>query len=233
MTCEQLANWVCCAGVYQSRTGDRDFLKQHRKTLDACLKSLQNHDNPDPRKRTGIMKFESSVTQAGGEITTYDSLDHSLGQARNNIYLESKCWAAYVALDYLFGVLGLPTRQRSARSSAERCARSIVAGFDSKLGYIPAVLEHGNASAIIPAIEGLIYPYEMGLMQAVSPRGPYGDVIRILKRHMEHILKPGICLYPDGGWTLQFRSGVAIGSTYYPRIVTTVLWMGRTKLCRP
>jgi hypothetical protein len=248
------------------------------------LESLQNRDNPDPRQRTGIMKFESSRTQRGGEITTYDSLDHSLGQARNNIYLASKCWAAYVALDHLFGVLGMEEGQRAARSSAELCARSIVDGFDAERGFIPAVLESGNASAIIPAIEGLIFPHEMGLTQAVSPRGPYAKLIRTLQQHLENVLQPGVCLYPDGGCKLsstadnswmskialcqhvarailkinnakrdakrdakadaaqvrcqikgsefhacsdQFRSGVAIGSKYYPRIVTTVLWMNQ------
>jgi hypothetical protein len=278
MTCEQLTNWVCCVGVYYTRTGDRDFLRRHRKILEACLESLQNRDHPDPRQRTGIMKFESSRTQGGGEITTYDSLDHSLGQARNNIYLASKCWAAYVALEHLFGVLGLAERQRAARSSAKLCAHSIVDGYDEARGFIPAVLERGNASAIIPAIEGLIFPHEMGLTQAVSPRGPYAKLVRTLRQHLENVLQPGVCLYPDGGWKLsstadnswmskialcqhitrtilnvkqakrdaqadaahvrwqikgsefhacsdQFRSGVALGSKYYPRIVTTVLWM--------
>ena len=280
MTCEQLANWVCCAGVYYARTADHDFLKKHRKTLEECLKSLQNRDNPDPGQRTGIMKFESSMTRGGGEITTYDSLDHSLGQARNNIYLATKCWAAYVALEYLFGVLGRKGSMDQARHSAELCAESIVRGYDQGLGYIPAVLESGNTSAIIPVIEGLIFPHEMGLPQAVSLRGPYGGMMRALKCHTEKILQAGVCLYPDGGWKLsstadnswmskialcqhitrdilgirdvereaqadaahvrwevkgsefhacsdQFRSGVAMGSKYYPRIVTTVLWMKR------
>ena len=89
------------------------------------------------------------------------------------------------------------------------------------------------------------------------------------------VLKPGLCLYPDGGWKLsasadnswaskihlcqwvaervpgvavdprshrvhadwqrtgaatvgvsdQFRSGVCHASAYYPRIVTTILWL--------
>ena len=278
MTCEQLANWVCCAGVYYARTRDEEFLVRNRGILEDCLRSLQQRDHPDPRKRTGIMKYESSFTQGGGEITTYDSLDHSLGQARNNIYLASKCWASYLALEFMFKTLGATGKEEECVKAATLCARSLVKGYNRKLGFIPAVLEGDNRSAIIPAIEGLIFPHEMGLTHVLSPNGPYGELIRTLKRHTENILKPGVCLYPDGGWKLsstadnswmskialcqhiarvilkikdarryghadtaharwqiegaefhacsdQFRSGVAMGSKYYPRIVTTILWM--------
>ena len=162
--------------------------------------------------------------------------------------------------------------------SAKLCAKSLVKGYNKKLGFIPAVLEGGNKSAIIPAIEGLIFPHEMGLKDAVSPKGPYGDLIKTMKLHLENILVKGVCLYDDGGWKLsstadnswmskinlcqyiarnilgvksgragaladhahaewerngsefdacsdQFKSGVAKGSRYYPRIVTNILWM--------
>ncbi len=278
MTSEQLANWVCCAGVYYAQTRDDDFLVRHRGILEDCLRSLQHRDHPDPRKRTGIMKFESSFTQGGGEITTYDSLDHSLGQARNNIYLASKCWASYLALELMFNTLGAADKAAECVKSAKLCAKSLVKGYNKKLGFIPAVLEGGNKSAIIPAIEGLIFPHEMGLKDAVSPNGPYGDLIKTMKLHLENILVKGVCLYDDGGWKLsstadnswmskinlcqyiarnilgvksgragsladhahaewerngsefdacsdQFKSGVAKGSRYYPRIVTNILWM--------
>ena len=41
----------------------------------------------------------------GGEIFHRSSLDHSLGQARNNIYLAGKCWASYLALERIFSSL--------------------------------------------------------------------------------------------------------------------------------
>ena len=278
MTCEQLANWVCCAGVYFAQTRDADFLVRNRGILEDCLRSLQHRDHPDPRKRTGIMKCESSFTQGGGEITTYDSLDHSLGQARNNIYLASKCWASYLALEYMFKTLGADDQAAECVKAAKLCAKSLVKGFNKKLGFIPAVLEGNNQSAIIPVIEGLIFPHEMGLKEALSFTGPYGNLMKTLKRHLENVLVEGVCLYPDGGWKLsatadnswmskinlcqhiagtilgvkqgkagavadhahaewerngsefeacsdQFKSGKAVGSKYYPRIVTNILWM--------
>ena len=278
MTCEQLVNWICCAGVYYANTRDEDFLVKYRGILEACLRSLQQRDHPNPRKRTGIMKFESSRTQGGGEITTYDSLDHSLGQARNNIYLASKCWAAYLALEHMFNTLEAPDLAAECVTAAHQCAGTLVKGFNKKLGFIPAVLEGHNRSAIIPVIEGLIFPHEMGLTHALSFQGPYKTLLKTMKLHLENVLVKGVCLYADGGWKLsatadnswmskinlcqhiartilgvksgqagaqadhahaewerngsefhacsdQFRSGKAIGSKYYPRIVTNILWM--------
>jgi hypothetical protein len=277
MTCEQLTNWVLCAGVYIARTGDTEFLQKHRDVLFQCLESLLNRDHPEPGKRDGLMGFESSRTRDGGEITTYDSLDHSLGQARNNVYLGGKCWASYLALEQLFQSLEEGGAAEEARAAAVRCAATLENAFDQKLGIIPAVLENGNQSAIIPAAEALIYPWEMGLKCAVAEDGEFGGYVRMLKRHVENVLKPGVCLYDDGGWKLsssadnswmskiclnqfvvreilglhyegeeradaahvqwevegskfqacsdQFTSGKPIGSLYYPRIVTSILWL--------
>jgi hypothetical protein len=277
MTCEQLTNWVLCAGMYVAKTGDAEFPPKYRDLFCQCLESLLNRDHPDPDKRNGLMGHESSRTGGGGEITTYDSLDHSLGQARGNVYLAGKCWAAYLALEELFSQLGEAEAAAQSCSAALRCAATLEKSFDGQLGFIPAVLDSENQSAIIPAVEALIYPWHMGLKEAVAEDGPYGGYIRMLKRHAEHILKPGICLYDDGGWKLsssadnswmskiclsqfvirtilglryegeeradaahvqwetegakfnaccdQFSSGKAIGSRYYPRAVTSILWM--------
>ena len=278
MTCEQLTNWVLCAGVYIAQTKDQDFLTQRRTTLIECLSSLQNRDNPNPDLRNGIMSFESSRTESGGEITTYDSLDHSLGQSRHNIYLGGKMWASYVILNHLFTQLGMESLAQEALHSAKLAAKTMSAGFDAQLGYIPAVLGSTSKSTIIPAIEALVYPYEMGLVEAVSEHGPFGDYIKTLKKHLKTIMHTDLCLYQDGGWKLsssadnswmskinlsqyiarkilgfdfgpqqlvtdraharweregsnlsacsdQFRSGVAMGSLYYPRIVTNILWL--------
>lgn len=277
MTCEQLTNWVLCTGVYLSQTHDEEFARRYQGIMVECLKSLQNRDNPNPEKRNGIMSFDSARTQGGGEITTYDSLDHSLGQARNNIYLGGKMWASFVVLAELFDQAKLAQLRDEALTGARLAAQTLCQGFDKELGYIPAVLEGDNASAIIPAIEALVYPYVIGLHNAVSETGPYGDYIATLKKHFSNILKPGICLYPDGAWKLsssadnswaskislcqyvakkilefdfgenefitdlaharwqregsklyacsdQFKSGEPIGSLYYPRIVTNILW---------
>lgn len=277
MTCEQLTNWVLCTGLYVSKTEDLEFARKHVDVLKRCLESLFRRDNPDPQKRNGLMGYESSRTKGGGEITTYDSLDHSLGQARDNIYLGGKCWASYLALESIFNSLGEDVLAESCRLAALRCSRTLANAYDEAGGFIPAVLDGENQSAIIPAAEALVYPWEMGLCNAVSEDGPYGAYIQVLKRHLVGVLKPGICLYEDGGWKLsssadnswmskiclnqyvareilgihyageeqadvahvqwqvegskfyacsdQFTSGKPIGSLYYPRIVTSILWM--------
>ena len=277
MTCEQLTNWVLCAGVYIAETQDWDFGRKYQQVLEDCLESLLNRDHPDPEKRNGLMGFESSRTEGGGEITTYDSLDNSLGQARNNVYLAGKCWASYLALAHLFNGLESPELAERAHEGAVRAAITLEKSFDESLGFLPAVLDNGQASAIIPAVEALVYPWKMGIKEAVSADGPYAGYVRMLKRHLNHILKPGMCLYEDGGWKLsssadnswmskiclnqyivrkilgityggealaddahvqwevegskdqacsdQFASGKPIGSLYYPRIVTNILWL--------
>ncbi|MDA1341133.1 MAG: hypothetical protein O2804_07380, partial [Verrucomicrobia bacterium] len=203
MTCEQLTNWILCAGVYLHKTGDVEFLSQYHELLLQCLESLLNRDHPDADKRDGLMSFESSRTEGGGEITTYDSLDHSLGQARGNVYLAGKCWASYLALEKLFMQLNEPAAAASAHAAAVRCAESLEAAYDESLGFIPAVLENNNQSAIIPAAEALVYPWQMGLKDAVAENGPFGGYIRMLKRHLQNILNSDMCLYADGGWKLS------------------------------
>ena len=277
MTYEELTNWILCAGLYLSHTQDKEFLEKHSNLFEDCFKSLQNRDHPDPEKRDGLMGFDSSRTLGGGEITTYDSLDHSLGQARKNVYLGGKCWASYLALESLFKHLNKKELADSAHAAAIMCANTLEKAFDENLGFIPAVLENGNKSAIIPAVEALIYPYKMGLTESLSPEGEFAGYISALKKHVGFILKPGMCIYPDGGWKLsssadnswmskiclnqfvvheilkmhyggeaeadkahvewevngsksqacsdQFASGKPIGSLYYPRIVTNILWL--------
>ncbi len=283
MTAEQLTNWVCCAGLYWSATNDEAFLLRHRGLLGECVESLLRRDHPEPAKRIGLPRMESGRTWPGGEITTYDSLDHSLGQARLNLYLAVKGWAAALALEAMLIAAGDPARAAEAAAHARRACDAVAARFDGNLGHIPAVLDGHGTSAIIPAIEGLIFPQRMGLSEAISEQGPYGSLIRALKRHHQAVLKPGVCLYDDGGWKLsstadnswmskiclcqhvartilglpqspadgaradrahaqwerigsadracsdQFSSGVAKGSLYYPRIVTTVLWLDEAK----
>jgi hypothetical protein len=164
---------------------------------------MLNRDHPDPAQRTGVMGCESSRCNGGGEITTYDSLDTSLGQARNNLYLAVKSWAAYLALAELFQQADESILAAEATASAQLCAATITSKWDETLGYIPAVFEDDNQSAIIPAIEGLVFPQVMGLKEATAVNGPYGEFIRTLKRHFESIFRPGVCLYPDNGWKLS------------------------------
>jgi len=278
MTHEQLTNWVLCAAVYAHQANDLPWLRSKLPLLDQCLTSMVNRDHPDPEKRNGIMGLDSSRCEGGAEITTYDSLDVSLGQARNNIYLAGKCWAAYVALEQIFKALGYEDQAALAARQADLCAATI-ASHMTEGGYIPAVLNENNDSRIIPAIEGLVFPYAFGCPEALEREGRFGALLQALERHLETVLAPGICLFEDGGWKLsstsnnswlskiylcqfvarkllglpwdetgrradaahvawltdpkngywswsdQILAGVAIGSKYYPRGVTSILWL--------
>jgi xylan 1,4-beta-xylosidase len=281
MTCEQLTNWVLCAGVCVAKTKDLQFARKHTHVLKRCFDSLLRRDHPEPERRNGLMSYESSRTKGGGEITTYDSLDHSLGQARDNIYLGGKCWAAYLALEFIFKALGDSQLAESCRAAALRCSETLANAFSESDGFIPAVLDGENRSAIIPAAEALVYPWEMGIRDATAEDGLFGPYICALKRHLIEILKPGVCLYDDGAWKLsssadnswmskiclnqyvvreilgityggedradaahvqwqvegskfyacsdQFTAGKPIGSLYYPRILTSLLWMSESR----
>lgn len=180
-------------------------------------------------------------------------------------------------MEHLFHALGDGERGSIAKEAAARSAHTLSKAFDPKLGFIPAVLEEGNKSCIIPAVEALIYPWEMGLKDKTQIDGEYSEYIQVLFKHIQHCMQPGVCLYEDGGWKLsnsadnswmskiclsqhilreimnfnyegerksdeahanweifgstsqacsdQFTSGQAMGSLYYPRIVTNILWL--------
>ena len=278
MTHEQLVNWVCCASIYVAQTGDQTWLSKNAGLLVECFTSMVNRDHPDPLKRIGIMQLDSSRTMGGAEITTYDSLDVSLGQSRGNIYLAGKCWACYIGLAKIFRRVGREDLAEQADAQARRCAATVVAHVEPS-GYIPAVLKEGNDSRIVPAIEGLVIAYYNGSAEALDPEGEYGEYIEVLKRHFNTVLEPGTCLFPDGGWKLsstsdnswlskiylcqfvarhllkidgphvtahadaahaawllrpknlywawsdQMLAGDAVGSKYYPRGVTAILWL--------
>jgi len=278
MTHEQLVNWILCAAVYAQGSGDKRWLKSNLPVFQKCLKSMLNRDNPKKRERNGIMSLDSSRTGDGAEITTYDSLDESLGQARNNVYIAVKGWASYLAMEAIFEEHGMRNEAAVARDQARRAATTI-AGHITSAGYIPAVMGEDCDSRIIPAIEGLVFPWVLGQKRALAEEGPYGNLIAALKAHFSTVLKKGTCLYDDGGWKLsstadnswlskiylcqfvarkvlgfdspatkkhadaahrnwllknenlrfawsdQMSSGIAKGSKYYPRGVTSILWL--------
>ncbi|MFQ3544188.1 glycoside hydrolase family 52 protein [Halobacillus rhizosphaerae] len=205
MTHEELVNWLSCTTVYISHQEDYSFAETHLGVIQASFASMLNRDHPQPDKRNGLMGLDSSFTKGGAEITTYDSLDVSLGQARNNIYLAVKSWSVYIALEKLFSNLELPNLSNQAKEQAMRCAKTI-AGEMTPEGYIPAVITEGNQSKIIPAIEGLIFPYFTDGKEALAEDGEYGFFIQSLKKHITYVLQPGICLFEDGGWKLSSTS---------------------------
>lgn len=215
MTHEQLDNWVLCGTLYAFKTGDDAWLRQTAPVFRECLASLLARD----RDGDGVMDADSTRCGSGSEITTYDSLDASLGQARNNLYLAVKTWAAYVCLDHVFQRLGLAEEAATARERAARAAATVAGKFIPEEGYIPAVFEGGNTSRIIPAVEGLAYPYLLGDDDAVSPEGRYGHLIRALRTHLATVLRPGVCIDAvSGGWKLSSTSDNT--------------WMSKIALCQ-
>jgi hypothetical protein len=288
MTAEQLCNWTLIAATYAAKTGDLEWARQNGHVLLACLSSLRNR-GPE----SGVPEYDSTrCGDRGAEITTYDSLDHSLAQTRNNLYMAVKFWAAAVGLATLFDRLGDAWRdpRAAARAAAGRTEQTVLRHVGAR-GVIPAVFEPDNAgyqSRILPACEGLIYPHVWGLDVAACAPGLYAA----LKRHTLALL----CgderqnLFPDGGIRLsstssnswmskiaifqhiarevfhleddpelaalmaradaahvawqtdgsgywacsdQFVDGQARGSRYYPRIITSALWMSRRNAARP
>lgn len=94
MTQEQLCNWILIAASYVSKTGDVEWARQNAPLVTACFESMVNRDTPPPTgfpDLQAVMGFDSArCGKKGQEITTYDSLDESLGQARQNLYLAVK-----------------------------------------------------------------------------------------------------------------------------------------------
>lgn len=202
MTHEQLVNWVLCAAVYAHGTQDVAWVRKNLPVFRKCLRSMVNRDHPKDAQRNGIMGLDSSRTLHGAEITTYDSLDESLGQARNNVYMAVKCWAAYLAMEELFQANQRTADAALCAKQARRCADTIVS-HQTPAGDIPAILGEGSESRIIPAVEGLVFPHVLGMRQVLKETGPFGALIRVLKTHLQTVLVKGVCLYPDGAWKLS------------------------------
>jgi hypothetical protein len=127
-------------------------------------------------------------------------------------------------------------------------------------------------------VEGLAFPARCGAEAALDDRGRNAAYLAALRTHLAAVLRPGVCLFRDGGWKLssssdnswlskvylaqavsrrwlglqqdeasrradaahvswllsaqsywgwsdQQSAGVAVGSRYYPRGVTSILWL--------
>ncbi|MFQ3578358.1 MAG: beta-xylosidase, partial [Verrucomicrobiia bacterium] len=202
-----------------------------------------------------------------------------LGQARNNLYLAVKTWAAYIGLYLVFSSQEQSSPATKAWNQAVRCAKTLCAHQTSE-GFIPAILGEGSMAKIIPAIEGLVFLLHWKQTRLVTETGPFAHLGDALRRHLNAILHTGICRFPDGGWKLsstnnnswlskiylcqhvarqifgfpadakadeahaawlldtdnafyawsdQMVCGKAQGSKYYPRGVTSWLWLKETR----
>ncbi len=216
MTQEQLCNWILLAASYVAKSNDQQWARRNEFIFQACLTSMVRRSGSSADNSSGAMKFDSSRCQSGEEITTYDSLDASLGPARGNLYLAVKCWAAYLGLAMLFDVLG-PAEAGGVAESARKAANNIaacIAGKVGEQGFIPATLigEAGAARRILPAIEALAYPmYWRNVRQ--NERSPLEDtpslqLLAALKRHTQTLLADAESRnrFSDGGLKLSSTS---------------------------
>ena len=208
MTMEQLLNWILTAITYALHSDDLKWLKRQEKTLLDCAESIRHRDHPNPEKRDGLMKHDSArCGPNGAEITTYDSLDVSLGQARNNLYLGVKTLGAWILLENAFGRLHRVGPAREAGQSADLLAETLVGKFSETDGCFAAVFENNNTSRIIPAVEGFVYPLFLGLHHAVDRRGRFAALHDRVARHLKTVMKKGVCLDArSGGWKMSSTS---------------------------
>jgi len=208
MSYEELTNFILCLALYCNRTGDLSYAQRRRGLMHACFESLLLRDHPDPAKRRGIMGGDGARTGTGAEITTYDSLDASLGPALGNTYLAVKAWATHLAVAAFGRQLGDSALDRDARELAFRASATLVASFDRERGLFPATLDEDppSPSIVLPIVEPLVYPHVLGLADDLAPEGPFGALVSRLRTHLRNALGSGACQFEDGGWRLSSTS---------------------------
>jgi hypothetical protein len=199
---EQLQNWILSAGLYWSHTADHAWLTNNLALLKTCLNSMLLRDDTNAVARNGITK---NLNEPEG--TTFDDLDPSLEAARYSGRLAVRNWASYLALQAMFGQVGDAPDETTCQKMAVVAAQTIAAlwtNYQGTLGYIPALLDGSDQAAIIPMVEGLAYPLQMGLTNAVDRiGGPYAPMLLALSNHLAAVLVPGTCLdATTGAWKM-------------------------------
>lgn len=212
MTQEQLCNIILCTALYVEKTRDFTWLHGRRELVEKMYQSMLNRDHYEESKRDGIQDMETDKVESGFEATTYDNLDPSLVSAARGLYIAVKCFSSYYSLHKLFEFLGNGEKAEKAMESAKLCARTVISYYDEEKGYIPAVLKRDQEyAAIIPAIEGLIYPAYLSGTQ-VYGEGEFADLFNTLKKHFQNIFRKGCCQKEDGSWYLSSSSTIKFAS---------------------
>ena len=159
MTQEQLCNWILIAASYVAKTYDVRWLETAKSAIMACAESLINRLRFTQENPASVDFLDSSRCGGGREITTYDSLDHSLAQAHNNLYMITKYWAAGMGLEALLALSGEGELAWHPFRAGEELA-NIVAGHAKAHPTLPAIFESGHPgheSRILPAIETILF----------------------------------------------------------------------------
>ena len=211
MTQEQLCNWILVASCYMAKTHDVKWLKRNRRVVEACLKSMVNRGGD-----VGFAQYDSTRCAGGQEITTYDSLDHSLAQTRNNVYIAVKSWASYRALALMFRDLGDKKAQEQCTQLAAKVAG--VVAEQAVDGILPAIFEKSNPgyhSRILPAVEGCAYAlyfektgYAKQKLDQIFGGASERKMFDVLKVHTKKLLldPKRSNLFADGGIKLSSTS---------------------------
>ncbi|HSQ41425.1 MAG TPA: glycoside hydrolase family 52 protein, partial [Fibrobacteraceae bacterium] len=199
---EELVNWILAAVLYTKLSNDIDWLHDQRKTMDQCMASLIARDNTDKRHSIGLMQHDSDRCEGGWEITTYDSMDFCLGRACGNLYLGVKTWAAWLALEWHYELWEQPEAAQKVRSYAQRAHDTLCASFNSQTGIFPAQLDGACGGAVLPAVEGLIFPWYLAGKRMLADDYPYAKLIQLLRQHAQTVLQSR-CRFKDGGWKLS------------------------------
>lgn len=273
MTQEQAQNWPLLACTHILLQEDLAWARDRRDLLLECLASLELREHPVEASRRGVPGTDSSRVGTGMEITTYDSLDPALAQARGSLYLTVKLWSAYLGLERVLDLLGEAEQAARCAADRDRVARALLE-WPLLDGFLPALADGRNRSAILPAIEGLGFPMAWRDPILETPDPTAARFLARLGSHLDAVLRDGICLFPDGGWKMsstsgnswvskvalcqavaervfhrasdpaadrahvawlapgsadwgftdQIQDGIGIGSRYYPRGVTSILW---------
>lgn len=201
MTMEELLNWVLTAGLYFTATNDSSWIASRADLLEHCLGSMEVRDHPDDSQRIGVMRQDSSRCRRR-EITTYDCLDHSLGQASGNTYLASKTWAAQPDSRTLARLAG-PHGRSPTREASGGAVRKQVVSVTRPDGRIPALVGGQSQGVLTTVVEGLAYAWFGGVREKLSLDGPYADYLKALGRHFtEHAMRTDTCIAKDGSWRI-------------------------------
>jgi hypothetical protein len=164
----------------------------------------------------GFAQFDSTRCAGGQEITTYDSLDHSLAQTRNNIYIAVKSWATYWSLALMFRELG----DTAGKTRCEELAAKVASVVCEQAvdGVLPAIFEKSNpgySSRILPAVEGCVYPlyfvntgFAGCTLQQIYATPSEKRMFEVLRDHTRNLLldPERRNLFADGGIKLSSTS---------------------------
>lgn len=194
MTTEQLYNFVIACAINDRNGYSMNFSQDE---LLALYNSILMRDSILPETRLGVMNINSSKCGDGGEITTYDSIDHSLGVSRGNLYLNMK------RLNALKCIQLLSDNNTEFIASVQKefmlVLKNIEESYDETQNKFFANKQLNVETAILPVIEPLIY------FKVLNIEIPH-RLKSLCAKHLQTVLKKGSCLFEDGGFKLSASS---------------------------